>query len=153
MRQKGRTHGRASAIDRFYSKVRFVPGGCWHWEGGASREGYGHFRLSGRSFAVHRITYTLAYGRIPDGYAIDHLCRTTDCVNPLHLDACTPGENVKRGLKCSVQTCKRGHRLDDPNNVYRHSGRRFCIACFAVRDARYKAERETREKAGNDGTA
>lgn len=45
---------------------------------------------------AHRLAYMRAKGAIPRGFHIDHLCRVTNCVNPDHLEAVTPGENVRR---------------------------------------------------------
>lgn len=58
----------------------------WSWNGGES---------TGR-MGAHRIAYMRAKGPIPDGHHIDHLCRVTNCINPDHLEAVLPGENVRR---------------------------------------------------------
>lgn len=45
---------------------------------------------------AHRLAYMRAKGPIPKGLHVDHLCRVPTCVNPAHLEAVTPGENVRR---------------------------------------------------------
>jgi len=35
--------------------------------------------------ALHRVSYAAAYGCIPEGHNIHHLCRTKACINPAHL--------------------------------------------------------------------
>lgn len=54
--------------------------GCWIWQKARSEQGY----PSGRR---HRDYYARAYGEIPAGHHIHHVCRMTSCVNPEHLMA------------------------------------------------------------------
>lgn len=73
--------------------------GCWIWAGGTEVDGgYKQVRFGGgRSKSlVHRMTYTVFVGEIPSGYQVDHLCHVPSCCNPDHLEAVTPGENIKR---------------------------------------------------------
>lgn len=90
------------ASDRFWSKVRRgTPDVCWLWT--STRNGrYGVFfvrKEQGRQVRVyaHRMAYQLATGNEPPaGMQIDHLCSTSLCVNPAHLDLVAPGENLAR---------------------------------------------------------
>lgn len=45
---------------------------------------------------AHCVAYIRANGPIPEGHHIDHLCRVTACINPAHLEAVLPRENVRR---------------------------------------------------------
>lgn len=75
-------------IPRFWNKVEKTTG-CWIWLGCTSG-GYGLFGIAtSKSAKAHRIAYEIAYGPIPDGLQIDHLCRNPTCVNPCHLEAVT----------------------------------------------------------------
>lgn len=42
-----------------------------------------------RRYLVHRLMYRLFIGEVPEGMVIHHRCRTTDCVNPDHLELMT----------------------------------------------------------------
>lgn len=49
------------------------------------------------------VQYYLQYkGPIPEGYHIDHLCRRRSCVNPDHLEAVLPVENMRRSRQTKL---------------------------------------------------
>lgn len=108
--------------------------GCWVCDGQAAK--YPTVRVprncsvpTGSQY-LHRVSYTLFCGDIPDGLVVDHKCCNTKCWNPAHLQAITNGENVLRGdgpaAKNARKThCKAGHPLAAVDN----SGRRRCLVC------------------------
>lgn len=71
--------------------------GCWVWTGATNGSGYGMIGVGQRKKYVHRATYEIARGPIPDGLMIDHLCRNPICCRPDHLEAVTNRENTLRG--------------------------------------------------------
>jgi hypothetical protein len=122
--------------ERFWMKVdRGRVDECWGWLASIAGNGYGQFTVAGATALAHRVAYEMAYGVIPAGLQIDHLCRTRSCVNPGHLEAVTPRENVMRapdtlGARFAAKThCPHGHAYDEANTTYRKNGGRRCRAC------------------------
>lgn len=134
---------------RFWAKVTLPDGnGCMLWTSTKSHNGYGLFTLGDARPRTHRISYELAYGAIPDGLVIDHLCRVRHCVAPDHLEAVTRQENVRRGLTGKLNhangrktACLRGHAFTAENTYRDPAGRRSCRACIRLREAARKVTR------------
>lgn len=82
----------------FVNKLKVQPNGCQLWMGPRDHSDYGKFTFGGRKWFVHRLAYLWAGGTIPEGWHIDHLCRTPPCGNAEHLEAVTPAENTRRGF-------------------------------------------------------
>lgn len=121
---------------------------CWIWTGGKAsyRDGqprYGAIYVSrlGRNQPVHAFVYELINGPIPQGLVVDHLCRNTFCVNPLHLEAVTVRVNNERNPNWpgNQQVARCGHPFEErkPGD----SGRR-CSMCR--REYRKRLYREGR---------
>jgi hypothetical protein len=123
--------------ERFWSRVSIPgsPAGCWEFAGADNGKGYKQLSVDGKLQLAHRFAYELLVGPIPEGLTIDHLCRSTGCVNPLHLDAVSAAENYRRSSKVGRQRCVRGHDFTD-ENTYRSPGRplvRVCRECRRLR--------------------
>jgi hypothetical protein len=87
----------------------------------------------------HRLAYEEAYGPIPAGLHIDHLCRVRNCINPEHLEAVTQAENNRRAAATRTH-CQRGHVLDG----LRHNKgipTRYCLTCNRERVARHNQKK------------
>ena len=117
--------------ERIQEKIEVDPAsGCWLWTGSLGGGGYASISIGKRGRAlVHRLSYEMHKGPIPEGLQIDHLCRVRRCVNPDHLEPVTHAQNARRGSLATKTHCKNGHEYTPENTRISKDGSRHCRAC------------------------
>lgn len=120
-------------LTNFWSYVdKTAPNGCWKWLGSWSGEDYGIFGVNGKLKRVHRISWILVNGAIPDGLDILHKCDNRRCLNPDHLFIGTHQDNMTdKSEKYRAKyngLCKRGH----DNWKVTSEGHRHCRTCLSI---------------------
>lgn len=116
---------------RFLAKFT-ISEGCWEWTGGQRVPGYGTLKMGSKNILAHRYAYYWYHGEpVPNDMVVDHLCRNSLCVNPLHLEIVTHAENTKRGLKGDLfpNHCPKGHEYDEDNTYVNKKGSPVCRTC------------------------
>lgn len=133
--------------DHMVKRISIDRAGCWIWSN-TTPQNYARLLIWGKAMLVHRLSYMLASGPIPEGFQIDHLCKVRSCCNPQHLEATTPSLNNARSDSLSGENtrkthCKRGHPLSGENLRYTVRNERQCRKCDAIRAANYQRKKGT----------
>lgn len=80
---------------KFLTRVRKTAT-CWWWEGPFNKKtGYGQVYYPPGQNYVHRASYMLFKGPIPDDKVIMHICDQRKCCNPDHLAVGTRQDNMQ----------------------------------------------------------
>lgn len=135
-------------IERFWSKVNVSddPNACWEWTGYILRK-YGYLNINGKNIRVHRFSYALHYGSIPNGQVIRHNCDNPSCVNPKHLSSGTQPDNIKDKMLKNRQAQGERHgrsklteqEISEIRDIYakgdvgyRKLAKRFCVSHIQI---------------------
>jgi hypothetical protein len=81
-------------------------GDCLLWQGATQQGGYGRVNWNDVTMTAHRAIYILSHPTpLPRGLQVDHLCRVRLCINPLHLEAVSQAENIRRIPRTPTLVC------------------------------------------------
>lgn len=138
-------------ILRILANSTLTESGCIEWNGYRDKFGYGRVTAEKSDLFTHRITWAwFNDSEIPEGMSVDHLCMNRACVNPVHLDICPIGENLRRSptsmpsINKAKTHCYKGHLFAGENLVIDKSGYRACRTCrLEVKAAYRRRQRES----------
>jgi hypothetical protein len=119
---------------------------CWRWMGATDSRGFPRLTVRGSERYARRLIYQELVGEIPGDHWVSTRCRHQWCMNPAHLEAVTPLENVLAhdtviARNWAKEQCVHGHAYTPENTLYTRttSGvRRRCRQCRAAYRARGK---------------
>jgi hypothetical protein len=129
---------RESLLRRYEENVIRNADGCWGWRRRVSAKpgypwlGSGHL---GR-VSMHRFSYEIHVGPVPDGEWVLHRCDNKICTRPDHLylgDHAQNQSDIRDRLTSIKPTCRKGHPKTPENTYVRIDQRgyteRHCIPC------------------------
>jgi hypothetical protein len=97
-------------------------GACSVWMKSVNvTSGYGTIGYQYKKYVVHRLAWERAYGPIPPGMQVDHLCFNRRCVRVDHLRLTTPKQNNENHNGSATKRSKSGVRGVIP------SGRKWMV--------------------------
>lgn len=97
----------------------------------------GHKRVTrnGITTLAHRQAWEDAYGAIPEGLVVHHLCENQACVQLDHLSLMTRAQHARLHLQRDI--CKNGHART-PENLYANGA---CKKCSVANLREWRARR------------
>jgi len=151
------TRAPAPLNERFFRHIEKTDS-CWIWNGRLVGKGYGMIGIGGKGakqVLVHRLSYEIHKGEIPEGTVIMHKFDNPRCVNPEHLEAGTQSQNIKdafvRGRKINLPSGLKGetHGASKLNNEivlairaskdkYNYLAERYGVSRTAIERIKYR---------------
>lgn len=92
----------APVLARLWRRTTIDPvTGCWVWGGYCMKGGYGRITYGAPGKLIHRVSWAIHNGDIPDGMDVLHRCDNPPCWNPEHFflgdDAANVADKMAKG--------------------------------------------------------
>ena len=110
---------KAKLLQNFYRNL-IIRNGCWGYKKSKDPNGYVRVETGKRKYGLlHRISWELHNGEIPEGMQINHLCHNPSCCRPSHLYLGTQQDNINDQVERGtfVKGSKHGMSLLDETKV------------------------------------
>lgn len=133
----------ADIQSRFWSKVQKTDT-CWNWIAGGRGNGYGSFRLSGKTIDAHVVSWMIHYGN--PTLCVLHKCDNRKCINPSHLFEGTHKDNHDDMVAKGRKTLPRKGRVAPIRHGTIDEYRTFGCRCDDCKIAQRNRQREYRKR-------
>jgi hypothetical protein len=109
-----------TVVERFWSYVKKgEQNECWNWVNRTKWQRYGRLRNGKKKVYVHRLSYEIHIGPIPEGMEVCHTCDNGYCVNPNHLFL----GSHKNNMEDMVSKGRQGRAFGNKNGTHTHPER------------------------------
>lgn len=86
---------KAKQLQNFYRNL-IIRNGCWGYKTSGKSKTYIQIEIGKRKYdLLHRVSYELHYGPIPEDMQVNHLCHNPSCCRPSHLYLGTQKDNIQ----------------------------------------------------------
>lgn len=90
---------------------------CWEWQGKITKCGYGEITINQKYRLVHRLSYEVFRGKIPEGLLVCHSCDNKKCINPDHLWVGTCKENIQDAKNKGLLPNLKGRKVSEETRI------------------------------------